>query len=164
MRRTRDIVGLPVLNLKTGDQTGWVQDVVFNDETNQVVGVLLEGAHFFQSAKGIPREAVVAVGKDALTVNDVSVQEIAGTRWSAKVGNRVYTQGGDAKGTIDDVFLDDSMQTVVGFEISDGLFADLVHGRGAILQNHVMVDGKNVLIVDDRAAPWDQTYEGGAQS
>lgn len=157
MRRSREIVGLPVLDLKSGNSIGWVHDLVLDNERDEVVGVLLEGGHFFHSAKGIPRKAIVTVGKDALTVNEKTVEELKGIRWSEKVGNQVYTQGGDARGTIEDVFLDDSIEKMVGFEISDGLFADLFHGRGTILKPHVMIDGKDILIVDNQVSPLDQS-------
>jgi len=164
MRRTRDIVGLPVLDLRTGNQIGWVQDVVFDARSEEVRGILLEGNHLFQQARGIPREAIAAIGKDALTVSDAMVQEIAGPTWSQKIGNHVYTQSGDGQGTIQDVFLDDRGQRVVGYEVSDGLWTDIVCGRGAVWQQHVMVDGENVLIVDDQASPWSDNTKGGLPS
>jgi len=80
------------------------------------------------------------------------------------VGNEVYTQGGDARGTIEDVFLDDSVEKMVGFEVSDGLFADLLHGRGTILRSRVMIDGKDILIVDNQVSPLDQVNKGGILS
>ena len=162
MRRTREIVGLPVLNMRTGERAGWVEDVIFNDDKDLVAGIVLEGGHIFQATKGIPRAAVIAVGKDALTVEDVPFQEVIGTRWSQKVGNRVYTKGGEAQGTIEDVLLNDQAEIIVGYEVSDGLFADLMHGRGTIMHQHVITEGKDVLIVDDRASPWEQEYEGGS--
>ena len=161
MRRTREIIGLPVLDLKSGDPIGWVQDLVLDNDKDEVVGILLEGGHFFQSSKGSPRQSIVAVGKDALTVRENMIEELKGIRWSNKVGNEVYTQGGDARGTIEDVFLDDSVEKVVGFEVSDGLFADLLHGRGTIFRPQVMIDGKDILIVDNQVSPLDQTYEEG---
>lgn len=161
MRRTRDILGLPVLDLKSGNSIGWVRDLVLDNDKDQVVGVLLEGGHFFHSAKGIPRKAITTVGKDALTVDKKIIEELNGIRWSEKVGNEVYTQGGEARGTIEDVFLDDAFEKMVGFEISDGLFADLVHGRGTILKPNVMIDGKDILIVDNQVSPLDQAREGG---
>ncbi|HBP63934.1 MAG TPA: photosystem reaction center subunit H, partial [Desulfosporosinus sp.] len=105
MRRIREIVGLPVLDLKSGDSIGWVQDLVLDNDKDEVIGILLEGGHLFRSEKGIPRKAIMTVGKDALTVSSKTVEELKGTRWSDKVGNEVYTQGGDARGTIEDVFL-----------------------------------------------------------
>ncbi len=161
MRRAREIVGLPVLDLKSGDSIGWVQDLVLDNDKEEVVGIILEGGHFFRSEKGIPRKAIVTVGKDALTVCSSTVEELKGTWWSKKVGNEVYTQGGDARGTIEDVFLDDSAEKMVGFEVSDGFFADLLHGRGTILKPHVMIDGKDILIVDNEVSPLDQVNEGG---
>ena len=162
MRRTREIVGLPVLNLKTGDRTGWVEDVIFDAEKDLVAGIILEGGNIFRAIKGIPRNAIAAVGKDAVTVQDVPLQEVQGTRWSKKVGNRVYTKGGDDQGTIEDVFLDDAAEIIVGYEVSDGLFADLMHGRGSIMRQHVVTGGKDVLIVDDRVSPWEQEHKGGS--
>ncbi|HEY8875695.1 MAG TPA: PRC-barrel domain-containing protein [Desulfosporosinus sp.] len=164
MRRIREIVGLPVLDLKSGDSIGWVQDLVLDNDKDEVIGILLEGGHLFRSEKGIPRKAIMTVGKDALTVSSKTVEELKGTRWSDKVGNEVYTQGGDARGTIEDVFLDDSAEKMVGFEVSDGLFADLLHGRGTILRPHVMIDGKDILIVDNQVSPLDQVNEGGILS
>jgi len=162
MLRARDIVGLPVLNLKTGDCVGRVQDIVFDNE-NKVLGIVLEGNNWLRPTVNIPSELICAVGKDALTVKDYAIQEIKGMLWSQKVGNEVYTQNGEAQGTIADVFLDDSMHEIVGYEVSDGLFMDIVRGRGAIFQENVMMDGKDVLIVDDGASPWNQN-EGGAFS
>lgn len=164
MRRTREIVGLPVLDLNSGKSIGWVNDLVLNNEKDEVVGVLLEGGHFFHSTKGIPRKAIATVGKDALTVKEKIIEELKGIRWSDKIGNEVYTQGGDARGTIEDVFLDDSIEKMVGFEVSDGLFADLLHGRGTILKPHVMIDGKDILIVDNQVSPLDQSDERGLRS
>lgn len=161
MRRTREIIGLPILDIKNGDTVGWVQDLILDNDKDEIVGILLEGGHFFQSSKGIPRKSIETVGKDALVVREKTVEELKGTRWSDKVGNEVYTQGGEARGTIEDVFLDDSLKRVVGFEVSDGLFADLLHGRGTILKPHVMVDGNDVLIVDNQVSPLDKINEGG---
>lgn len=163
MRRTREIIGLPVLDTTSGDAIGWVKDLVLDSENDEVVGILLEGGKLFHAEKGIPRKSVQAVGKDALTVCSKTMEELKGTRWSDKVGNEVYTQGGDARGTIEDVFLDDSVEKMVGFEVSDGLFTDLFHGRGTIIRPQVMVDGKDVLIVDNQVSPLDQEDEGGKQ-
>ncbi|MDI6812071.1 MAG: PRC-barrel domain-containing protein [Desulfitobacteriaceae bacterium] len=160
MRRTREIVGLPVLDIKTGEQVGWVQDITFDTELDRVSGVLLEGGHFFHSMNGIPRQAVAFIGKDALTVNTVQLEEVQGTLWSQKIGNQVYTEDGEARGKIEDVFLDDSGERIVGYEVSDGFLADLFQGRGTILQQHVIVDGEDVLVVDDQARPWGENGGG----
>lgn len=164
MRRAREIVGLPVLCLQDGNQIGWVKDVVFDEANRKISGILMESASFFHSAKGIPREHIEVFGKDAVTVKEHVVQKLQGVKWSQKVGNQVFTQSGEAKGTIEDVFLDDFVENIVGFEVSDGLFSDLTEGRGTILQANVMVDGKDILIVEDQVSPWDQESKGGSLS
>jgi uncharacterized protein YrrD len=164
MRRIREIIGLPVLDLKQGDSIGWIQDFVLDNNRDEVVGILLESGHIFHPTKGIPRKTIVNVGRDAVTVQEKILEELNGTRWSDKIGNEVYTQAGDSRGTIEDIFVDDSVEKLVGFEISDGLFADLLHGRGTILRPHVMIDGKDILIVDNQVSPLDQANEGGFRS
>lgn len=164
MRRTREIVGLPILDVRTGDQVGWVQDVVFDNREERVIGIILEGTHLLRPDQGLMRSELVAVGKDALTISKRQLEDLPGVRWSQKVGNKVFTRGGEAQGTIEDVLLDDAVEHIVGYEISDGLFADLFYGRGAIWQNNVMVDGKDVLIVDDRVSPWGEQHKGRSLS
>jgi uncharacterized protein YrrD len=164
MRCTRDIIGLPILDINNGNQVGWVKDVVFDQDKDLVTGVILEGGYLFNNNKGIPRHAIISVGKNALTVSNISLEEIFGLKWSQKIGNQVYTKGGDVKGTIEDVFLDDKAENIVGFEISDGLFADLMEGREAIFKQHVMVDAKDILIVDDQVSTWDGSAKGGSLS
>lgn len=161
MRRAQEIIGLPVLDLQSGKAIGWVQDLILDSDKEEMAGILLEGGHLFHSTKGIPRRSVQTVGKDALTVCGKNLEELRGTRWSEKRGNEVYTQSGDARGSIEDVFLDDAAEKIVGFEISDGFFADLLHGRGMVLTPRVRVDGKDVLIVDNQVSPLDQEGEGG---
>ena len=38
MRRVREIVGLPVLDIESGDSIGWVQDLVLDNDKDEVVG------------------------------------------------------------------------------------------------------------------------------
>lgn len=163
MLRAREIVGLPMLDIHTGNHVGWVQDVVFDEKTDQVAGFILEAGFLFQTAKGIPRQALATLGKDALTIYDCGVQHLEGVCLSKKIGNQVYSQNGEAQGTIQDIFLDDTGQRIAGFEISDGLFNDLFYGRNAVWQQHVMVNGKDILIVANHLGSIGVPMEEGGQ-
>ncbi|MDR3271493.1 MAG: PRC-barrel domain-containing protein [Peptococcaceae bacterium] len=148
MRRTREIIGLPVLSLHSGQRVGWVQDVIYEEKNNEITGIILE-SHFFQSAKGIPRKEIQLIGKDALVIDSEELEEIPGVHVTQKIGNHVYNQDGDERGTIQDIFLDDEARTVAGYEVSDGLIADLLQGRGMILQQQVYSDSKDTLVVEE---------------
>jgi uncharacterized protein YrrD len=54
------------------------------------------------------------------------------------------------KGTIGDIFVDNTVQTIVGYEISDGLFADLYKGRSAVLENNILAECQDVVIIEGR--------------
>ena len=103
---------------------------------------------------------VAVIGKDAVTVHSAQLQDVRGILWSQKIGNPVYTEDGEARGKIEDVFLDDPGERIVGYEVSDGFFADLIQGRGTILQQHVVADGEDMMIVDNQAAPWGENGGG----
>jgi len=146
----KEIVGLPVLNVKTGDRFGWVKDIVFNDKSNNIIGIILEKDSFLgHDTGGIKRNSIFAVGKDALTVNEIfDLEEIIGCCWSQKIGNTVFSDKGDIKGTVGDIFTDDLVNIVVGYEITDGLFSDIFNGRGAILEKNIIAEGKDVIVIE----------------
>lgn len=152
MRRMREIIGIPVISVKTGERFGWVKDVVFNDKSNKVVGVILEKDSLLnRSIGGLSRESIIAVSKDSLTVDKPEIREITGSCWSQKVGSSVFDGKGELKGTVGDVFVDDEMKNVLGYEISDGLFSDLFQGRGAIFEENILAEGEDIIVVEGRS-------------
>ena len=149
MRRMRDIIRLPVLSFETGEHLGWVKDILFDEKKNVVTGIILEKDSLLRhQTQHISRDDIAACAKDNLNVKRISTAKVAGTSWSQKVGSRVYSAQGELKGTVGDIFVDKDFKEVTGYEISDGLFADLFDGREAIFEENIIAQGKDVIIVE----------------
>ena len=149
MRRMRDLIMLPIIDPNTGERLGWVKDIIFNQTTNRVTGIIFEKDTFLKpQLLKIPRDDIASFGKESVTLVKLSPQEIVGTCWSQKVGSKVYNDDGDIKGTIGDIYVDNLVQTIVGYEISDGLFADLYKGRRAVLENNILAESQDVVIIE----------------
>lgn len=149
MRRIQEILGLPVLNQKTGAQMGHVKDVIIDNKENRVMGIMLEADSMFgHCIPGIVRQDLLQISKDSI-ITDCSVSlELSGSSWLEKVGGTVYNFDGTIKGCIVDAFLDESFNEILGYEISDGLFADLLNGRQAISEENILMEGKDVIVIE----------------
>jgi len=149
MRRMRDLIMLPVIDPDTGERLGLVRDILFDQTTNTVTGIIIEKDTFLKPRQGrIAREDITSIGKECLTVKAVSDRQVTGTCWSQKVGSKVFNDDGDIKGTIGDIYIDNPVQVIVGYEISDGLFADLFKGRNAVLEENILAQSQDVIVIE----------------
>lgn len=149
MRRMRDLIMLPVVDPDSGERLGWVKDILFDPVNNTVTGIIMEKDSFFKSVQEtVARESILSFGKESLTLAEFASQKVHGAKWSEKIGSKVYNSDGDIKGTIGDIFVDNLVQVIVGYEISDGLFADLYKGRNAILEDNILAEGQDVVVIE----------------
>jgi uncharacterized protein YrrD len=156
MRKARDLVGLPVVELSSGEHIGEVRDVLF-DGVGEFHSLLLERGGLLFSAKVLPKVGIRAIGQDAVTTE--SRQAIAALReelseltslLEGNVGKDVLTEKGHLLGTLEDVYLDDNLNTIVGYEISEGFLADLKEGRKVMRAcSKIMIGQDTVLVPDD---------------
>lgn len=114
MRRTRDVIGLPVICVHTGKQVGEVTDLLL-DEDWQVQAFLLGAGHWFQEATCVEWEDVIALGEDAVTIKreDAIKPLEAKNTWKLLLGGRhrikglpLLTVNGQQLGVVEDVYLD----------------------------------------------------------
>lgn len=149
MRRMRDIVRLPVVDLNTEERLGCVRDIVYNEKDNTISGVIVEKDSLLtRPSKIIAREDIVSIGKDSLAVKELSGRKLSGACWSQKVGSKVYDNDGDIKGTVGDIYVDNQVQKILGYEISDGLFADLLKGREVVFEENIIGEGQDVVVIE----------------
>ena len=149
MRRMRDIIRLPVLDEQSGEHLGWVRDILYDEKKCTVNGIILEKDSFLTEHNlYLSRDDITSCAKDNLRVKDLDDKLVTGMTWSQKVGSKVYNVRGDLRGTVGDIYVDNEFRKVIGYEISDGLFADLVDGRGAIFEENIVAEDRGVIIVE----------------
>ena len=149
MRRMRELLRLPVVLEESGYRLGLVKDILFDETNNIVTGIIVEkGSLLNTQIKNIPRADIISFGKESVAVKKSSEEKVCGTSWSEKVGTKVYDGDGEIKGTIEDIFVDNFVNKILGYEISDGLFSDLFKGRQAVMAENILVESEDVVVIE----------------
>lgn len=134
--RARDVTGLPVVSIATGEDVAEIRDVVYDGEAHRLVGFTLnKRGRFAGRLKTVLAAATVAaIGPDAVMIDDESALAAPGGTPGgldhlgaarAVIGNRVLTATGDDLGTVVAVILSTGdVPTAVGYEVQPSDRAD----------------------------------------
>jgi uncharacterized protein YrrD len=123
------IRGLPVVTVRGGEDVAEVRDVIYSPEEGRLVGVTLNKRGFLAGRRRevLPAEAIHAIGRDAVMVEDESSlvapedapDDVARPATERNVlGNDVLTERGVSLGKVRDLaLLVGSSGEVVGYQI-----------------------------------------------
>lgn len=150
------INGLPVVTVRGGDDVAEVRDVIYSPEAGRLVGLTLNKRGFLSGRRRevLPAEAVHAIGRDAVMVEDESSlvlpedapADVASPSADRNVvGDDVLTEGGVSLGEVRDLaLLVGSNGEVVGYQIDKA-----GGGRGYIpLPAQLAVSGSALVVPD----------------
>ena len=168
----KQLIGKPVISLQDGKEQGQTHDVIYNAQQGRLVGfTMLKNAGLF--AKGdtfyLAAADIYALGEDAITIQtgdglqkiDGDVNEIAAQAGSRVLGKRLMTEDGKFLGAIDDVLIDRKTLNVVAYEVSGGVFQDLMRGQSDVPINHIVSIGEDVVVVPPFVAEQTEDAKGG---
>lgn len=170
MRRGSDAFGLSVIAYDTGKRIARVEDLVFAQSSNQLVGILLTEAKLFRSAQVILFSSIQAFGPDVIVVpnksvvkrvNQVSLIKQILEHSNILKGTRIITTNGRNLGTMVDLYFDDQTGQVEGYDVSGGLFADAYSGRSFVPAPHTLNIGQDVAFVPPEVADMMEEQVGG---
>lgn len=154
MRRTRDWVGLPVIHLQKGKRVGEVSNVLFKEDT-YAFALLMERGGLFLTSRAVLLADLHSMGTDAILIDDLSsikIFEYLGIYRSLLkedgcfVGKTMIREDGVNLGIVTDVYVADNSDKIVGYEVSDGLFADLLYGRKRVPFEATLQIGEVILV------------------
>lgn len=148
--------GVPVYNEKTGKIIGQVVDLCINN-SGQVESLLLDGKGLFQRDRLIPLDQISSFGKDGVMVAcDIEALPMVHSNKAIHFLNShhglfrkpVLTAEGEKLGLLEDVYFQEELGTIIGYEITDGFFADITEGKKVVKTNQPITVGKDVIVVD----------------
>ncbi len=156
MRKTRNVIGLPVITADSGRQIGEVRDIWLGEW--EVKGLLLDPKYWFGRARVVPCEAVHSLGSDAVMLSDPEAvyhhgdfTEHGRLFMSGKKklhGLPVVTPNGEQLGYIEDVYFDEKMEKqIIGLELTDGFISDITEGRKVVMIDERSQMGEDAVIV-----------------
>ncbi|WP_295614327.1 PRC-barrel domain-containing protein [Chamaesiphon sp. GL140_3_metabinner_50] len=156
MRKGKDIIGKPIITYDSGQKVANIVDLIFNQNDNRLLGLLISESGWFSSAKVLPLYLVKAIGVDAIIIP--SRDTIASSRSYADIhqilennnilnGTRIMTTDGRNLGKLIDLYFDETSGAIEGYETSGGLFADAYSGRSFVPATQAIKIGKDVAFV-----------------
>ncbi len=170
MRKGNDVIGKVIVTYDTGKRIEHVQDLIFDQKRNRLLGFLVREKGFFRSAKVLPLQEVQVIGSDAIVVHSSESVVTADQMPEIKEilhhnnilsGTKILTTDGLDLGTMSDLFFDEVTGAIEGYEASGGLFADAYSGRSFVPAPETLKIGEDVAFVPPATARLMEEQVGG---
>ena len=146
--------GLPVFEIKTGEKIGEVSDLTISND-GKVKGLLVKNGVFFIKPKMISIQNVSSFGNDGVMLEDRELLEPFQNNVDYTFENQdrlqgriIMTKEGERLGILEDVYFLEEMGTIVGYELSDGFFSDIIDGKRVVKTDVAPAIGKDAIIVN----------------
>ena len=154
MRTFSLLKGLPIFELKTGAKLGEVCDLYVSGD-GMVKGLLVKKGIFMKRTYLISVQNVSSFGFDGVMIEDRKVieplHEPAEYTFENKdrlLGKMMITAEGERLGFLEDVYFLEEVGTIIGYEISDGFFSDILEGKRVFKADRPPAIGKDAIIVN----------------
>lgn len=153
MKRTQEIIGLPIISISDGQEVGKVKGVIVNAEKGAIDYIVVDSGIHILSPRVISTNTILGTGEYAVTIeNESSINDIS--RIPAAIdllqkniqvkGAKVLTRKGKLIGEIGDFYVDVDTCLIVGLEY----IADITQKRIRIIpRDSVITLGKNLIVV-----------------
>ncbi|WP_453994677.1 PRC-barrel domain-containing protein [Bacillus nitroreducens] len=155
MKKSVEIVGLPIISIIDGIEIGKVKSLVINPEKGSVDFLTIEHEDWQVSVKAIPFKRVVGIGEYAVTIEsdssviDLNEIPIANSLVNKKIkitNTKVMTRKGQLLGEVIEYYIDDETGNILGTLLN-------VSGEEVVLPSEsVLTYGKDIIIVQEDAS------------
>ncbi len=170
MRKGSDLINKVVVTYNTGERVERIKDLLFDQDSNQLLGFLVTEGGWLSSGRAILLQDVQALGPNAVVIP--SKDAIAEAKKIPKLkqilkrnnvlkGTRIMTTDGRDLGTMVDLYFNESTGAVEGYEVSGGLFADIYSGRSFVPAPQTLHIGEDIAFVPPEIADLMQEQVGG---
>lgn len=173
MRKGNEVIGKPVVSYSTGRRIDTVKDLIFDQNSNRLLGLLMSEGGWFSSPRVLLLKDVLAIGADAIIIpskehvfDAKQIPEISRILEYNNVlkGTRILTTDGRNLGTMVDLYFDHETARVEGYEVSGGIFADAYSGRSFVPTPKTLKIGKDVAFVPEETALLMEEQVGGIKA
>lgn len=155
MKKTKEIIGLPIISISDGVEAGKVKDAIINADKGSIDYIVVDSGVQL-STKVIPIDLVLGIGEYALTIehvgaiNDINKIPAAVDLLQKNIqvkGTKVLTKKGHLIGEIGDVIVDeDTNCSIIGLEYIEDITQKIIR---IIPRKSIITFGKNLLVVKD---------------
>ncbi|NLW90394.1 MAG: photosystem reaction center subunit H [Syntrophomonadaceae bacterium] len=157
MKKSQEIIGLPVFSVLDGKKIGQVKDLLLNPEEGKLDFILVSNGSWYSGARVLPYKAVMGIGQHAVTTeSDTSMTNISETASAHSLlqrnieikGNRVLTNRGNLIGIVIEYELDEITGKVTRLEYRTAQDESVVE---IIDAGQVLTYGMDVIVIKEDA-------------
>jgi uncharacterized protein YrrD len=146
--------GQPVFISKTGKAVGVISDLqLSHDGSIQAIVVDVKG--LFGRDRHIPVQSVESFGHDGVMITNQDDRHTGFDKSGhylchhhGLLGQLLYTTEGEKLGIVEDVYFDENLGTILGYEVSEGFFADLSEGKKVIKTKAPLQFGEDIILIE----------------
>lgn len=172
MRKSKQLISLPLISLTEGLQVGTVRGLVIDPARKALAALIIEQRGWFKEQKFIPFQKIHSIGNDAITIEKSTGLErkpnlpdiIKLLREKVTItGTRIVAENGTFLGFADEYRLDPFTGSITGLEFSGSFINSTFKGRALLDINHVRTIGKEAIITTNEAIENVVKLDGGLQ-
>jgi len=156
MKKSQQIIGLPIISIAEGNEVGKVKNIVINADKGTIDYFVVDSGVQVLNTRVIPTGSVLGVGEYAMTIlNPEAISDISKLPAAIELlqknitvkGTRVLTKKGSLIGETGDIYVDVSKDcNIVGIEF----IADITQKKVTMIpRSSVITFGKTLLVVED---------------
>ncbi|WP_113930175.1 PRC-barrel domain-containing protein [Bacillus sp. P14.5] len=155
MKKSNEILGLPIISIADGVEIGSVKSLVVNPEKGSVDFLTIEHEDWQVSVKAIPFKKVIGIGEYAVTVEngnaviDLNEIPIANALVNKKIrinDTKVMSRKGQLIGEAKEYYVDDETGNIIG------ILVGMKESEKVLEAEQILTYGKDILIVKEDSA------------
>lgn len=156
MKKSNEIIGLPVISITEGRELGMSKTLLIDAKNRRVAAITIEDEDWYRGVKLIPYDSVIAIGNDAVTVTSsetiIKLDEAADFENLLDeniriIGTKAITKAGTIEGAVTEIYIGDD-GTIERCEVTS---ADGATTEVTIEQ--ISIFGKQVTVIDSGDLP-----------
>lgn len=151
MKKSVEIIGLPLISIQDGQTVGTVKTLIINPENKTVDFLTVQNENWQVTMKAVPFKKIVGVGDYAVTIEhenniiDLTEIPIANTLVNQNIkmiGNKVMTRKGELLEEVIEFYVDEDNGKLAAIEVNN-------RDEALLPFEYVVTIGKEMLIVHE---------------
>ena len=151
MKKSVEIIGLPVISITEGRELGMSKSLLIDAPNGSIAAITIEDEDWYRGVKLLPYSSVIAIGEDAVTITNsenILTLEDAGDYESMMdanikiIGTKAITKSGTIQGKVVEIYIGDNGKIEkCEIEGRDGSLSEIV-------SEQISIFGKQVTVID----------------
>ncbi len=151
MKKSVEIIGLPVISITEGRELGMSKSLLIDAPNGSVAAITIEDEDWYRGVKLLPYSSVIAIGEDAVTITNsenILTLEDAGDYEAMMdtnikiIGTKAITKSGTIQGKVVEIYIGDNGKIEkCEIEGRDGSLSEIV-------SEQISIFGKQVTVID----------------